>query len=338
MIPMVRGQVSKLLFLDSSVNTHGDHTKVLLPPHPLSATGGERLALSLVSFSMRRNWYNINPTNGIFYLHVAGVYHEVAIVPGVYSTFAALTIAIQDALIVTVAGVAAIASAAVAYNATARKFTFTFTMAAGHAATEVQVRCLAIKSGALPAGVSLAGGFNDSHEILGAKPLRLAAEAFNSLSQPGALNTLTSMFPASLNTLDAIYLHTNTIETGNFMSTGFESHAQDSLRLIESSIFARIPFDDSSFTETHEVVSFEDSGGDMYQSFLTRKHVDTLDIRVTDARGRSLAQLDPTQADNGLMAYRLCLRWDLFVPPPTPQPPHGLRFERPPTTEPRLNV
>ena len=49
------------------------------------------------------------------------------------------------------------------------------------------------------------GGFNDSHEILGAKPLRVAAEAFNSLTQPVALNTLTSMFPASLNTLDAIY-------------------------------------------------------------------------------------------------------------------------------------
>ena len=80
------------------------------------------------------------------------------------------------------------------------------------------------------------------------------------------------------------------VETGNYMSTGFESHATDSLRLIESSIFARIPFDDSSFTETHEVVSFEDSGGDMYQSFLSRNSIDTLDIRVTDARGRSLSQ------------------------------------------------
>ena len=54
---MVRGQVSKLLFIDSSVNTDGrDHTKVLVPAHPFSATGAERMALTLVSFTMRRNW------------------------------------------------------------------------------------------------------------------------------------------------------------------------------------------------------------------------------------------------------------------------------------------
>jgi hypothetical protein len=328
---MVRGTVSKLLFIDSSVNTHGDHTKVLVPPHPLSATGNERLALSLVSFSMRRNWYNLNPTNGIFYLFVAGTHYEVTIAPGVYSTFTSLVTAIQDALTVTVGGIAEITSAAIGYTAVTRHFGFVFTMATGHTATEVQVRCFAIKGGTLPAGVSVAGGFNDSHEILGAKPIRSAGQVFNSLAQPAAINALTSLYPASLNTLDAVYIHINTIETGNFMSTGFESHAQESLRLIESSMFARIPFDDSSFTETHEVVSFEDSGGDMYQSFLQRKHIDTLDIRVTDARGRSLAQLDPTQADNGLMSYKLCLRWDLFVPPPTPQPANALRFDSPPT-------
>ena len=69
----------------------------------------------------------------------------------------------------------------------------------------------------------------------------------------------------------------------------------------------------------------------MYQSFLTRKNLETLDIRVTDARGRSLATLDPTQADAGLMAFRMCLRWDLFVPPPTPQSQQAPAFEKPPT-------
>ena len=139
-----------------------------------------------------------------------------------------------------------------------------------------------------------------------------------------------SYFPASLNTLDAVYLHTNTIETGNYMTTGHESHAQESLRLIESSLFARIPFDDSTFTEAHEVVSFEDSGGDAFQSFLTRKTLETLDIRVTDARGRSLATLDPTQADEGLMAFRMVLRWDLFITP-QPQQPQQLKLDKPPT-------
>ena len=314
----MRGQESKLIFIDSSVNTHGDKTKVIVPSHPFSATGGERMALTLVSFAMRRNWYNVNPTNNTFYVYVSNTHHEVRITPGVYSTFATLAAAIQDALTTTIANVAEISAVAVNHGATTRLFNVVFTMAPAHVNTQVEVRCFAIKGGLLPAGVSVQGGFNDSHELLGARPIRSTTDTFNSLLQPGALNTLVSTYPASLNTLDAIYLHINSIETGNFMSTGHESHAADSLRLIESSLFARIPFDDSTFTEAHEVVQFEDNGGDMYQSLLSRKSLDTLDIRVTDARGRSLANVDPTQADSGLMAFRMVLRWDLFVPPPMP--------------------
>ena len=95
---MVRGAISKLIFIDSSVATHGDHAKVLVPPHPLSAGVGERMALSLVSFSMRRNWYNINPTNNTFYIFTANTYHEVQIESGVYPTFATLATAINSAL------------------------------------------------------------------------------------------------------------------------------------------------------------------------------------------------------------------------------------------------
>ena len=330
----MRGTVSKLIFIDSSVNTDGrDHTKVLVPAHPFSASAGERMALSLVSFSMRRNWYNINPTNNTFYLFVQNAYYEVVIEAGVYSTFATadgLAAAINAAMTTTIATVAQIASCATTYDGITRKLAISFTMAAGHTSTEVQIRCFAVKSGTLPNGVSLVGGFNDSYEILGAKPIRSTAAAVGGMVQ-AASNTLVSEYPASLNSLDAIYLHMNTVETGNFMSTGFESHATDSLRLIESSIFARIPFDDSSFTEAHEVVSFEDSGGDMYQSFLSRNSIDTLDIRVTDARGRSLSQLDPSQAQNGLMGFRMCLRWDLFVPPPAPQPRSQVKMSHPPT-------
>ena len=330
---MVRGTISKYIYIDSSVNTHNDHTRVLMPAHPFSAQGNERMSLTLLSFGMRRSFHNINPTNGIFYLYVNTTYHEVNIAPGTYSTFTTLAAAINDALMVTIGGVPEITAAATNYNGVSRSFTFTFTMATGHAATEVQVRCFFIKGGVLPAGVSVAGGFNDSYVILGAKPIRSTAAAANSLSQPGAINTLTSTAPASLSTLDALYIHAGTIETGSYSSTGFESHAQDSLRLIESSIFARIPFDDTSWTETHEVIQFEDSGGDTFQSFLARKHVDVLDLRITDARGRSLAQLDPTQADDGLMAFRLCLRWDLFAPPMPPRPPlsQPLASDHPPT-------
>ena len=94
-------------------------------------------------------------------------------------------------------------------------------------------------------------------------------------------------------------------------------HAQDDIRLIESSLFARIPFDRSSFDEVHEVVQYVDAGNDMFQSFPLRKNFEQLEMRICDSKGRSLAQLDPAQADDGLMAWKAVVRYDLFKPPPT---------------------
>ena len=328
---MVRGQVSRLIFIDSSVNTHGDRTRVLLPPRSFTASGREQISLTLQSFSIRRNWYNINPTNNTGYIFIDNVHYEFAIAPGVYSTFADLATAIQVALTSCIAANTAlavfVASVTCTYNAQTRLFTITFTKQAGQNAAQPEIRCFAIK-GAPPGGISLLGGFCDLFEILGAKPIRSATALTNSLAvvagSPANQEVLQSRYPAALNTLDAIYIHLPTLETGNFMSTGHESHIEDSFRLVESSIFARIPFDDSTFSEVHEVIQFEDTGGDSFQSMMTRKSLENLDIRVTDAKGRSLASIDPTQSDLGLMAFKMAIRFDIFVPPIPDEPSHGV--------------
>jgi hypothetical protein len=169
----MRGDSSKLIFIDSTVNTDGrDHSKILCPPHPISASNGERMSLTLVSFTMRRNWYNINSTNNQFYLSVNNVYHQVLITPGVYSTFTSLGAAIADALNSAVVTVFEISSCNVSYDARSRLFTYQFAMAPGHTATVVEIQCFAIKTGVLPPGVTREGGFQDSHEILGGTPTR----------------------------------------------------------------------------------------------------------------------------------------------------------------------
>ena len=105
---MVRGATSRMIFLDSSVNTHYDRTKINVPPHPFSAVGTERLALSLQQFSIRRNWLNINPTNNTGYVYIDATYHEFTIAPGAYATFAELATAVEAALNVTATGIAKI--------------------------------------------------------------------------------------------------------------------------------------------------------------------------------------------------------------------------------------
>ena len=103
---------------------------------------------------------NVNPTNNTGNVYIDATYHEFVITPGVYSTFVTLATAIQTALNEAAATIAKIASFAVAHNPVSRKFVIGVTMAAGQTA-EVQIRCFLIKSGAMPAGVSLQGGFND---------------------------------------------------------------------------------------------------------------------------------------------------------------------------------
>ena len=130
---MVRGTTSRMLFLDSSVNTHYDRTKINVPPHPFSAVGSERFSLSLQQFSIRRNWLNINPTNNTGYIYLDATYHEFTITPGVYATFAELSTALQTALNATAnASIAKIANDGftVAHSSVSRKFTIEIQMAA----------------------------------------------------------------------------------------------------------------------------------------------------------------------------------------------------------------
>ena len=317
---MVRGTTSRMIFLDSSVNTHYDRTKINVPSHPFSAVGSERMSLSLQQFSIRRNWLNINPTNNTGYVYIDATYYEFVVAPGAYATFAELAAGLEAALNATAVGIAKIDGFTVVHSAVTRKFTIGVQMTDDGSTSEVQIRCFLIKTGAMPAGVSLNGGFNDVHEIVGGKPLKLATNDFASLQNitgPAKVQEIVSLYPASLNTLDAIYIHLVAFETGNFMSTGHEVHARDDFRLIESSLFARIPFDRSTFTEVHEVVQYIDAGNDMFQSFPLRKNLEQLELRICDAKGRSLAQLDPFQADNGLMAWKAVLRFDIFKTPPS---------------------
>ena len=333
----MRGNFSRLIFLDSSVSTVGDRAKVLLPSRSFSVQGNERMSITLQSFGIRRNWYNINPTNNTGYIAVGPtgasgteVLYEFRITPGSYATFTALATAIQTSLntAITDHSIAALNNFTATYDSISRLFTITCTKSAGNSAPPaVQIKCFAVKGPPPAVGVSLQGGFSDLHEILGGKPLRSATATGGSLTLlSGGANVeqLQSKFPASLNTLDAVYIHLPGLETGNFMSTGLESHIAEGIRLVESSLFARIPFDSSSFDEIHEVVEFVDSGGDSFQSFLTRKSLEHIEMRVTDAKGRSLANIDHTQEEEGLLSFKAVLRFDIFSPPTPPEPSHGV--------------
>ena len=75
--------------------------------------------------------------------------------------------------------------------------------------------------------------------------------------------------------------------------------AADSQRALETSLFARVPL-----ATTDDYVEYQDSGGDLWQSFVQRKTLHDLTVWVTDSKGRSL----PGE-------FKSVFRWDLFYVP-----------------------
>ena len=72
------------VFVDSEINSigNGQISKINFPPSAFSIAPGEMMRMILTSFEMRRNWYNVNPSNNTFYLYDpagAGTYSPIVI-------------------------------------------------------------------------------------------------------------------------------------------------------------------------------------------------------------------------------------------------------------------
>ena len=297
---------SRLIFVDSEVNTVGNKSKakINIPNHPFSVCCDDRMRLTLLSFDMRRSWYSVNQTNNIFYIRdpTADTYTEVTIAPGSYDSFAALATAIQTALRATTVGTTQLATATCTYDDVTRKFTFALVGAPNNAF----LMTFQVKQGTQPAGVSREGFFQDSHELLGIIPSRTDTPV-NGTGSAGP-SAQSAPFPAALNTLEAIYLRTN-LMSGNYQTYGHERYLPDQNGLTETQIFARIPLNRACFDPIFEFITYEDSN-DLFQINLQQKHLDSLELYVTDDKGRFLAETDPQQSDLGLMSFKCVLRWD----------------------------
>jgi len=260
----MRGDLTKYLFIDSAV----DNGRVSLPSQPFSCIDNETMAFTLLNFTMRRNWPQINQTNNRFYIYLRNsqTFYEVVLPAGDYDDYASITTALNDALVATMTANASLAtevqSITVTFTNSTRMFVFTIQMANSATATlnDVEIRCYHIKDGNVPTGVTREGAFSDSFEILGANPLKRDEDKNSLLRDSTNAAILYSQFPASLSTLDALYLRLN-LELGNYESPGLDMFHRDGVQMQNSSVIARIPVlnSDSTVRKAHEIVSYEDA-------------------------------------------------------------------------------
>ena len=299
------------VFIDSEINSigNGQISKINFPPSAFSIAPRESMRLTLSSFEMRRNWYNINPSNNTFYLYNpagVGTYSPIVIAQGTYSTFALLNTAIQTAVVAVVAGSTS------AYDPILRKYTIT--LGAGAPAGSFLV-CFQVKlnDGFQPTGVSNGGFFNDSQELLGAIPTR---DGWNGVPVNAFRNTTgvaphISPFVAALNTLEAIYIRTN-LHSGNYQTFGFEKDLPNQQGLTPTQIFARIPLSRAYFDPEFEFVSFEDPNS-LFSMYLNQTQLSQVYFTITDDKGRLIQEVADGQAEAGNLSFKMSFRWEVLV-------------------------
>lgn len=333
---------SRVVFLDSGNNVLGNGEKaswLVNNVDDFSVLGNNKvLKVCLTSFSMFKNFYNINETNGIFYASIldgAGTRHyiEIVIPKGDYIEFSgtpnALDVKIQQAIVN-----AGFTGAVVTWDAYLRKFTFDMSAAqktqslpglplAWNSNSDYFV-CFMDKSGAPPTGVSQIGLYNDSWMILGARPVRDHTAALGSVANPVSFfpdtvaATYTSYYLTQLSSLDEIVIRTD-LPSMNYQSSGYDKTASADFKLQQTNILARIPVNRSTYDNELGMIHYIDDN-DTFCLTIGNTQISQFSLYLTDGRGRFLQEVSPLQALYGALSFRATLRFDYLMRPTTGSP------------------
>jgi hypothetical protein len=308
---------SRNLFLDSQANESVDNTSfsIYLPPIDFQCKGDEEMRLVLTSFNMTTNFYNINPTNSIFYVYNpagAGSYTQVIIPNQNYYDFVDSTIngqavkglatGIQEGLIT-----AGYTGSTCTYSYNTGKFTINL----GSAPTGAYIVCFEVSPSSgisPPTGVNSVGFYNDSAQVLGAYPTRGSALR-NAFGSAVAGSPMISPYVGNLGTLEAVYLTTNlqslNYATYNFIGTG-QANA-----IINSPIFARIPLPTDIHSTQDPFITFQDTNN-VYTIIIGNKQLDQLTVSLVDAKGRFITQVAPGQCVDNQLSFQISLRYEVI--------------------------
>ena len=318
------------VYLDSEINAigNGQVSRIQFPSSAFNIRPQQMMKMVLTSFEMRRNWYSVNATNNKFYLYRPSAapgaqYTEITIVPGSYRSFSgtpattpapvgSLAKAIETAIQTALGG-----APVVEWDEVSRKFSIQLPV--GVPADSYLV-CFQVKQNPTnpdPLAISESGYFNDSAELLGAKPTRDNwTTPVNAFGSTVGLNPHITPYVGSLNTIETIFLRTS-LKTNNYQSYGFERNLPNQNGLTPTTIFARIPLSRAYYNDEFEIIQFEDTN-DLFSILLQQTQLSDMLFTITDHAGRPLQEVAVGQADDGNLSFKMSFRWEV-VEQETPQ-------------------
>lgn len=339
------------LFVSTESVTNGNSldTTFFLPQGLMSCDESQRMRLSLLTFSMRQNWYNINQYNNRFYLvavDAVGVILSSALVTiarGNYSSYDnsvfGLTVALETAMgtALTAMGITG-HNVAVVWDSVTGKLQMTYD--ASSQPTYINIKHLAFtinnytsSGGSLVQdiiGTNNVTAYQDVFEILGGcKNVKNEVSVFSELKDifdttfVANAMTATSYWGASLNTMENIYIRTNLNNT-SFQSAGFDTGSSKYPDIVSSNILAKIPIGNNNFAyqtdtvrkmisqEQSKVIYYTDNGNNLFSMYLQTKQQTSMRLYVTDAYGRPLSIESPEQLSCNGMYWTATMRIDVY--------------------------
>jgi hypothetical protein len=332
------------IFIDSETNTVQDELQVSvnLIPNDFFCGPDEEMRITLTTFEMRTNWYNINQYNNVFYVFTpttagsaTGTFYQVQIQAGSYYDFldtvynpavtsptqiTGLSTAIQTALNNSGIGTGNICT----YSPITRKFSIGLNVSAagnnGTITANSYIVCFAIPQAIMsyvPTGVSRLYTFMDTNEILGGIAMTTYADAtvvpINAMGTgvlAAGILTFDSPFVGQLNSQEALYLRTN-LQTLNYSTYGFAQTIFQNT-VTGSQIFARIPLQNQLYNVPDPFITFEDAN-DIFQITIGNKQLDNITIYVTDDKNRPIPNVAVGQVRSGVMSFKCSLKWEIIM-------------------------
>jgi hypothetical protein len=329
------------IFIDSETNKTNDETQVQvnLVPSDFWCGPDENMRMTLTTFEMRTNWYNINQYNNVFFIWAPtapsttiGIYYPVTILAKTYYDFldtiynpnvAAPVTAegLENAITTALAGAGIGTGHTCVYNVNTRLFTITLSYATSGGLLDALSFPVSFQvpptQGAPPVGVTFQQFFVDTSEILGGIATKVAPSAILAPvslmvldSSPVGFSVFKSYYPAQLNSMEALYLRSN-LQSANYATYGFAQSIYQNM-VNQTTTFARIPLVNQAYEILNPFIFFEDTFG-LFTIEIGNKQLDQVTFFLTDDKNRFIPLTAAGQVTNGSMSFKLTIKWEVVV-------------------------
>ena len=271
----------------------GDDFKVNLGSGGIQAGDGQYIRLSLQSFNMYKNFYNVNPNNNMI------------IVSGVITSG---SVAFQGPAYITtknyktIGDVATAAATAIAAKiATLISSTCTVSVVLPDPTLNMDDTSDRIISFNLTMGVALTSlniwlpGSTDCYALLGGDKLETgsATDSLNVTRNSGTSFSISGKYPAQRSTEEHLYLRCDSVNN-NLEMAGLSLGVMptNTSSILTSDILSKIPID-------HEFINFNTGTGYEFIMNLPNKTVNSLHFYITDSKGRPLGRASGNESATG---------------------------------------